>query len=239
MCGRFSLTTPAAQIAELFQVTDVSAVAPRYNIPPSGQVLAVRRLPERAGPELVPLRWGFIPAWAKDPAIGNRLVNARSETAAEKPSFREAFRRRRCLIPADGFYEWKKTGGRKEPYYVRLRDGGLFSFAGLWERWRGDDGDAVETCTILTTDANGIVRPIHDRMPVIMDSADYGRWLDPRVQDPEAVKALLRTYPAERMLAYPVSRAVNDPGRDDRKCTEPEDAATVRASSPGPERLLF
>lgn len=232
------MTASAGRIAEEFQVTDVSALTPRYNIPPSESILAVRQLLQREGRELVPLRWGLVPAWATDSAVGNRLVNARSETAADKPSFREAFRRRRCLIPADGFYEWKKTGGRKEPYYVRLRDGGLLAFAGLWERWRGADGGALETCTILTIDANDLVRRIHERMPVILERADYARWLDPRVQDVKAVQALLRACPAERMLAYPVSRAVNDPDRDDRTCAEPAGAAG-HAAAPAADRLLF
>jgi len=233
------LTTPVEQIAELFRITEASSLTPRYNIPPSQQILAVRNRPGHEGREMVSLRWGLIPSWSRDAAIGDRLANARAETAAEKPSFRQALRQRRCLIPADGFYEWKKSGGRKEPYYVRLRDGGLFAFAGLWERWRGDEADPLETCSILTTDANDLLRPIHDRMPVILDPADYGPWLDPDLHNPEVVQALLRPFPAERMVAYPVSRLVNDPGRDDRRCTEPEREAAGRPSPPGPERWLF
>jgi putative SOS response-associated peptidase YedK len=223
MCGRFTLTTSRHELAELFQATEVElpAALPQYNIPPSAQVLAVRQLDEHEGRQLLPLRWGLIPAWTKDPAIGNRLINARAETAAEKPSFRDAFRRRRCLVLADGFFEWKKQGGKKEPYYLRLRDGGPFAFAGLWDRWRDPQDQRVETCTILTTAANELVRPLHDRMPVILDPVGYARWLDPGLNDPKALQPLLHPFAAEQMIAYPVSRLVNNPRHDDEKCLKP------------------
>jgi putative SOS response-associated peptidase YedK len=241
MCGRFTLTTSVRELADLFQAMEVElpAALPQYNIPPSAQVLAVRQLPGQEGRQLVPLRWGLIPHWATDPAIGNRLINARAETAAGKPSFRDAFRRRRCLVPANGFFEWKKQGGTKEPYYLHLRDGRPFAFAGLWERWLGPSDQPVETCTILTTDANDLVRSIHDRMPVILPSDAYARWLDPQLQDPEMLQPLLRPFPAEQMAAYPVSRLVNNPRHNDAKCLEPVGGQGKTAPPPETQPSLF
>jgi putative SOS response-associated peptidase YedK len=223
MCGRFTLTTSVRDLANLFQVTEVQApaVQPHFNIPPTAQVLAVRRLPDHEGRQLVPLRWGLIPFWAKDPAIGNRLINARVESAAEKPAFRDAFRNRRCLVLADGFFEWKKKGGKKEPYLVRMRDGKSFAFAGLWDRWHDPDNQRVETCTILTTNANELVRPLHDRMPVILEPGGYGPWLDPEMQDQSKLQSLLHSYPAKQMTAFPVNARVNSPRNDDPSCVEP------------------
>ena len=163
------------------------------------------------------LHWGLVPSWADDPKIGNRMINARAETAADKPSFRTAMRRRRCLIVADGFYEWQTIGKRRQPMYIHMRDGRPFAFAGLWESWEGADHSALESCTILTTSANDLVRPIHDRMPVIIAPADYARWLDPAVQQAEPILPLLRPYPAEEMEAYAVSTRVNSPARDDER----------------------
>ena len=174
-----------------------------------------------AGKELVPMRWGFVPAWAPD-AMG-AMINARSETAASKPTFREAFRQRRCLIPADGFYEWKKAGRRKEPHYIELADGRPFAFAGLWERWRD-----VDTCAILTTAANSLLAPLHDRMPVLIDPPNFDRWLDPAAT-PEQLQPLLATYPSEAMRIMPVSTRVNSVANDDAACLE----------SPPVEKLLF
>lgn len=230
------MSASAESLARFFQLTDVSAaLQPRYNIPPSQAVLAVRRQAGRDGRELVPLRWGLIPSWARDPEIGNRLINARAETAADKPSFRDAFRQRRCLVLADGFFEWKKRQGGKEPYLVRLHDGRPFAFAGLWERWRSPENEAVETCTILTTDANELVRPIHDRMPVILEPGAYELWLDPGVREPEKLRQVLGPYPASKMVAYPVSRRVNDPKQDDPRCLE----GLPQQSPSEPQRLLF
>jgi len=240
MCGRFTLTTSVRDLADLFQATEVElpAALPHFNIPPSAQVLAVRQLPGHAGRQLVALQWGLIPAWAKDPSIGNRLINARAESAADKPSFRDAFRRRRCLVPADGFFEWKKQGGKKEPYLVRLRDGKPFAFAGLWERWQELDGKPVETCTILTTGANDLVRPIYERMPVILETGAYAPWLDPALHDREKLLPLLDAYPAAKMTAYRVSGLVNNPRHEDAKCLEPsEDREDT--SAPEPQRSLY
>jgi putative SOS response-associated peptidase YedK len=163
----------------------------------------------------------LVPGWAKDPAVGNRLINARAETAAVKPAFRAALRRRRCLVVADGFYEWQPQGKRKQPYYIRLRQGRPFGFAGLWEVWEGPEHARLESCTLLTTAANDLVRPIHDRMPVIIAPADYQPWLDAAVDDTQQLLPLLRPYPGEEMTAYAVGPLVNNPGNDDPRCIEP------------------
>src|SRR5438067_3297187 len=167
MCGRFTLTAPREALTSLFPLFDIPDVTPSYNVAPTQAVLAVRVPAGRDKPELAALKWGLVPGWADDPAIGNRLINARAETVAEKPAFRAAFRQRRCLVLADGFFEWQKVNGRKQPYYFGLRRGEPFAFAGLWERW--DKGEIpLETCTLLTTEANTLLRPLHDRMPVIL-----------------------------------------------------------------------
>ncbi len=221
MCGRFALFSPEEILAAMFGVEGDRFPPASYNIAPSRDVAAVRIAPEgRAGRELALLRWGLIPSWAKDPAIGYRMINARVETAPEKPAFRSAFRRRRCLVPADGFYEWQKAGARKQPYYVRMADGKPFAFAGLWEQWEGPDG-AVASCTLLTTGANDLVAPIHDRMPVILSPGDFGSWLDPDVRDPAALLPLLKPFPPGAMAAFPVRTLVNNPSADDPRCIEP------------------
>ncbi len=192
-------------------------LAPRYNIAPSQPVPVVRAAD--AGREWVNLRWGLVPSWAKDAKLAQ--INARAETAPDKPMFRSAFRKRRCLIPASGFYEWQATGGkRKQPFCIRLADDKPFAFAGLWERWEGPDGP-VESCCILTTEANDLVRPIHDRMPVILDPRHFDQWLDPKQRDAAALAPLLRPFAVDAMKAYPVSPWVNDPRHDDARCLEP------------------
>ncbi len=221
MCGRFSLGTPAAKLAELFQLDEVPPWTPRYNIAPTQEVLAVVRpqdAPTRS-PRL--LRWGLIPPWADDPRIGNRLINARAETVATKPAFRRAFKERRCLLLVNGFFEWQRQARRKQPFYICIRDGRPFAFAGLWEHWQGSEGTTVQSCTILTTTSNELVGGIHHRMPVILSPTDYDRWLDPGIQDPEALQPLLRPYPADEMTAYPVSTRVNNPANDSPDCVEP------------------
>jgi putative SOS response-associated peptidase YedK len=167
------------------------------------------------------LRWGLVPCWAKDVRIGNQLLNARAETAAEKPAFRSALRRRRCLIPADGFYEWQRRDGAKQPFCFRLRGDHVFAFAGLWEHWQDPAGNPLETCTILTTQANDLVRPIHERMPVILPSLHFAEWLSPDLQDPGRLLALLGPCPAEDMRAYPVSAWVSNPRHEDARCLAP------------------
>lgn len=221
MCGRFTLFDPDASLAEGFGLAEVPSLAPRYNIAPSQSVAAVRIPPGGGARELVMMRWGLIPSWAKDPSIGNRMINARAETVAEKPAFRTAIRRRRCLVPADGFYEWKRTNGRKQPFYIRMRDGKAFGFAGLWDSWDGPGGEAVESCALLTTGPNEIVRPIHDRMPVIVSPRDYDLWLSPEVQDPRLLSKIFLPYPADGMTAYAVRTSVNNPKTDAPELIDP------------------
>jgi len=216
MCGRYSLTTPEESLVALFDAGPIAGYRPRYNVAPSQEVAAVRLVDGRRA--WAWLRWGLIPSWAKDPAIGNRMINARAETVAEKPSFRAAFKARRCLIAASGFYEWRRSNGAKQPYDIGLIDGGPFAFAGLWERWRGADGEAVETCTILTTDAAPAIAHIHPRMPVILDAAHFDVWLETAPESVEMLQALLAPYPGGRLRARPVSRRVNDPRNDDPDC---------------------
>ena len=220
MCGRFTLTTPTANLATLFDLDKVPNLVPRYNIAPTQAVLTVRTTRAGVGRELALMRWGLIPSWAKDPGIGNSLINARSETVTEKPSFRTAFKRRRCLIPADGFFEWQKQEGRKQPFFIGLQDRRPFAFAGLWEHWEGADGSILDSCTILTTAANTLVRPLHDRMPVILDPADYTTWLDSNTHV-DYLLHLLHPYPAEAMITYPVSMVVNNAANDVPACVEP------------------
>ncbi len=180
------------------------------------------------------LKWGFIPAWAQDPAIGNRMINARADTVAEKPAFRDAFRRRRCLMVADGFYEWQKTNGKKQPYFIGMRDESPFAFAGLWECWADPFSGPIESCALITTDANDIVRPIHDRMPVILEPKSYDKWLDPEVGDKAELRELLVPLPAEKMKTYPVSTLVNKVENNSPEC-----AAPVIIATPSPQKELF
>jgi len=221
MCGRFTLFEADKILSKEFGVSGVPPLSPRYNIAPSQPIAAIRTPHTGAGRELALLRWGLIPSWSKDPAIGNRLINARAETVQEKPSFRNAFRRHRCLIPTNGFYEWQRQERGKQPYFVRMRDERLFAFAGLWDRWESPDDGVIETCAILTTAANAVLAPIHDRMPVILPQAEYARWLDPALKDPGSLSPLLVPFPPEEMLAIPVSPRVNAPSTDDEKCIAP------------------
>lgn len=223
MCGRFTLRAPASVIAEQFSLFDLPSLSPRYNIAPTQTVAVVRQVGESggAGRELVNLRWGLIPHWAKDPAIGNRMINARSESVAEKPAYRTALRRRRCLVAADGFYEWQPGGRRKQPYFIHMKDDRPFGFAGLWETWEGPENSYIESCTIITTDANALMAPIHDRMPVIVDPKDYGLWLDTSVQDPAPLLPLLRPFQGDLLVAEPIGTRVNSPANDDAACIAP------------------
>jgi putative SOS response-associated peptidase YedK len=218
VCGRYTLRTPVETLAEEFGITGpLPEVPTRFNVAPTQEVAAVLEEDEKR--KLKMLRWGLIPSWADDPAIGNRMINARSETAAQKPSFRSAFRKRRCLVLADGFYEWQKTASGKQPYYIRMGDGSPFAFAGLWESW-GKYGEEVRSCTILTTEANALVGEIHHRMPVILPAEEYDLWLDPDMGEAEPLLDLLRPYPDDLMEAYPVSRFVNSPSNDSEQCVE-------------------
>ena len=209
MCGRFAQRSDPKRLAKEFKLTEVPNVEARYNIAPTQDILSVRRTED--GREAAMLKWGLVPSWAKDVSIGAKLINARSETVTEKPSFRQAFKKRRCIIPADGFYEWQRTEGRKQPFFFQMRDESPFGFAGLWERWQGVDGQTIESCTILTTEANEVLRPVHDRMPVILHPDDYELWLDEDVRKQGLLKDLMQPYPAEEMMSYPVSMAINSP----------------------------
>ncbi len=209
MCGRFTLSLDTAGLQAAFSGFIFPAqVAPRYNIAPSQPVLAVPNDGTNRADYLV---WGLIPSWSKDPAIGARMINARAETLAEKPSFRGPYRYKRCLVFADGFYEWKKELGTniKTPYYIHLEGKRPFALAGLWDEWLAPDGSRVKSCTLITTAANELMRDLHERMPVLLDPADYAAWLDPQPRPPASLQTLLKPYPPEAMRAYPVSRLVN------------------------------
>ena len=200
---------------------------PRYNIAPTQQVLIARAKEGGEATEVVPVRWGLVPSWAKDPSIGSRMINARGETVATKPAFRSAVKYRRCLIPADGFFEWKKTGSAKQPHWIRFADGRAFAFAGLWERWRPADGQPVDSCTIITTTPNRLVAGIHDRMPVILARGRHREWLGPERLPDGRLETLMVPYPPEKMEARPVSNHVNRPANDDPACIEPLDQGNL------------
>ncbi len=220
MCGRYSLTTAPEAMRRLFDTLGpLPNLAPRYNIAPTQDAPVVRRS-TGGGRELAMLRWGLVPAWSKGPDSRYSMINARAETVAEKPAYRTAFRQRRCLVPASGFFEWQKRGKAKRPYLIGIEGREAFAFAGLWERWEGAEAEAIESFTIIVTEANARVRPIHERMPVILDPADYGPWLEEGVEASTRAHALLAPYPAEAMTAHAVSTRVNSPGNDDPECLE-------------------
>lgn len=220
MCGRFTLTADQDSFENRFSLTrfDLGWV-PSFNIAPTQEVLTVTNDGSENRPEL--MRWGLVPSWAKDPKIGNRMINARSETLAEKPSFRTAFKRRRCLIPADGFYEWKREGKAKKPMLITANPGGLFAFAGLWETWKQPDDSWLLTCAIITTSANEFMKSIHDRMPVILPRESEASWLDSEEQDTAMLSELLLPYDSDRMEAYEVSTLVNSPRNNFPEVIEP------------------
>jgi putative SOS response-associated peptidase YedK len=214
MCGRFTLTTDPNTLQEAFPEFKVpDQMAPHYNVAPTQPVAVV---PNDGKKAIDFFLWGLIPFWAKDPKIGNRMINARSETLAEKPSFKHAYRRRRCLILADGFFEWQKRpgGGAKVPHYIRLESGEPFAFAGLWENWNAPDGSEVKSCTIITTEPNDLVIKVHNRMPVILPTSAYDDWLDPNEREPGSLQDFLKPFPAIEMMAYPISTLVNNPKND-------------------------
>ena len=219
MCGRYALIASAPRLARLLGLMEVPELPPRYNIAPTQTVAAVRASRTKDA-ELVLMRWGLIPAWSKTPGKDYRMINAKAETLAQRPAFRTAYRRRRCLIPADGFYEWKRLADRKQPYYFAMKDAKPFVFAGLWEQWRGPNEQVTDSCTIITTEPNSTVAPVHSRMPAILAQQDYDAWLDPDHQDTDALAALLKPYDASPMAATPVSVHVNNPTNDDARCIE-------------------
>ena len=210
MCGRYALYSPADAIADLFDATaEIDDLAPRYNAAPMQWLPVIRRRP--SGERVIhALRWGLLPSWAKDETIAARLINARAETLSEKPAFRAAYRARRCIVPADGFYEWAKRPDGKQPYFIHAPDGTVLAFAGLWERWiRPADAEVIDSFTILTTEANPRIQPLHDRMPVILAPEVVDVWLD-RATDPARLSELLTPFPEERLAMHPVSRAVGN-----------------------------
>ena len=224
MCGRFTLTASPDQLAALFELPQEPVVVPRYNIAPTQPVAVVRLQPQTAAREWALTYWGLVPSWSKDPSMGARMINARAETVTEKPAFRAAFKRRRCLVPTSGFFEWQKQGKGKQPYYITTPDGSPFAIAGLWEYWEGADGSALESCTLLTTSANGLMQPLHDRMPVIVQPADYAQWLGSgRDETPKALdqlQHLLRPYADDGLVAYPVSTYVSNAHNEGAACIE-------------------
>lgn len=221
MCGRFTLAVEPEELRQAFNLSESppAELIARYNIAPTQAVAVIPNYAER---KLELFKWGLVPSWAKDPKIGNRMINARAETLAEKPAFRAALKKRRCLIVADGFYEWKKEGRAKTPMYLQMKDGQPFAFAGLWEMWKSPETDEwIKTCTIITTDANALVSKIHDRMPAILPPKAYDRWLSPDDQPAEKLLPLLKPFAASQMKASAVSTLVNNPAIDTRECIVP------------------
>jgi putative SOS response-associated peptidase YedK len=222
MCGRFILTSPVESLAKIFGFSERPNLAPRYNIAPT-QLIAAVRTGDEGERHLAVLHWGLVPFWAKEKSIGARMINARAETAAEKPAFRAAFRHRRCLVPANGFYEWQRAAdGGKQPYLIRRPDGEPFAFAGLWESWESkENGEVLESCSILTTDANRTLEPIHHRMPVILNQAGVDAWLAPGSERGKELQALLKPAPDDLLEAFPVSREVNKVANDSPALLDP------------------
>jgi len=221
MCGRFTLTVDPAELEDTFSnYSFPQKFAPRFNIAPSQPVLAI---PNNESFKADFFLWGLIPMWAKDPSIGSRLINARSETLAEKPAFRGSYRHKRCLILADGFYEWQSVAGKrtKVPYYIHMKNRKIFAMAGLWDHWENSAGSSISTCTIITTTPNELMESIHDRMPVILHPKDYSRWISPTPQTPENLQLLLKPYPAHEMSAYKVSTLVNKATNDQPELVVP------------------
>jgi putative SOS response-associated peptidase YedK len=232
MCARITLYSTAETVAGVFHLDTLPDLAPRYNIAPTQSIAAIRADPAGPGRQLVFLRWGLIPSWATDISIGQRLLNARAESITQKPAFRSAFARRRCLIPIDGFYEWQTVAGKKQPLHFRRSDGQPFALAGLWERWQSPEGKAIESCTVLTTTANALLEPIHERMPVIVAPTDYDLWLDASRKGGPALLDLLRPAPVEELIAVPANPRVNSPRNEGPECL-------VVADKPAAARLLW
>ena len=228
MCGRYSLTRPERAVLKRFDLFDIPELPARYNVAPTQLVPVVRRKrdatedPAIADRELVLMRFGLVPSWAPDLTSGAKMINARSETVMDKPAFRESFQRRRCLVPADGFYEWEHQGKRRVPHWFRVKGEDVFAFAGIWDRWYDEKKNRLESFAILTTEPNALVEPLHDRMPLILHPEDWKLWLDPEVSSPDALEPLLVPFPAEAMIEHAVSERVNSPANDDPSCLEPD-----------------
>ena len=229
MCGRYRLSRRKQIVAEHFDSTDEEDWSPRYNIAPTQPVPIIRQHPKEPRRELSLVRWGLIPSWSKDASSAARMINARSETAATLAAFRDAMKSRRCIVPAEGFYEWQRTGKNKQPFCFEVRNGELFAFAGLWERWQDPAGNWVKTFTILTTTANAVTAAVHDRMPVILHPDNYDLWLDPGFTDVAAVSEMLQPFDAAAMRCHAVSARVNSVANDDAECAVPVEIAQEQA----------
>jgi putative SOS response-associated peptidase YedK len=229
MCGRYRLSRRKQIIEEHFDTaSDAEDWAPRFNVAPTQSVPVIRQNPKEPVRELSLMRWGLIPSWAKDSSVAASMINARAETANTKPAFRDALKSRRCLIPADGFYEWVRTGKAKQPYCFEVNDGELFAFAGLWDRWKDPSGQWIKSCSILTTTPNAVTRAVHDRMPVILDPDAFQLWLDPGMKDVAAASELLTPFDARLMRCYPVSTRINHVANDDEECSAPVELAEIQ-----------
>jgi putative SOS response-associated peptidase YedK len=229
MCGRYKLSRRKQIIEEHFDAADwQDDWSPRYNVAPTQPVPVIRQHPKEPVRQVSLIKWGLIPNWSRDASLGSSTINARSETAATKPAFRDPLKFRRCLIPADGFYEWKRNGSSKQPFCFEVGDSELFAFAGLWDGWKNVDGQWVKTCTILTTTPNAVTSAIHDRMPVILDRDSYHLWLDPGMTDVQVVSELLKPFDARLMRCYPVSTRINHVANDDEECSRPVGLAQVQ-----------
>ena len=238
MCGRYKLSRRKQLVEEYFDsVSDEPEWSPRFNIAPTQPVPVIRQHPTQPIRQLSVMRWGLIPSWAKDSSVAASMINARSETAATKPAFRDAMKTRRCLIPADGFYEWKRDGKSKQPYCFEVNGGELFAFAGLWDRWRDPGGQWVQSCSILTTTPNAVTSAVHDRMPVILDPEAYDLWLDPGMKNVAAASDLLQPFDARVMRSYPVSTRINHVANDDEECSVPVELVQAQARLFGGESV--
>jgi putative SOS response-associated peptidase YedK len=230
MCGRYRLSRRKQLVEEYFgSVSGEDGWNPRYNAAPTQPVPIIRQNPKEPRRELSIVRWGLIPSWAKDMSGAAMMINARSETAATKPAFRDPLTNHRCLIPADGFYEWQRNGKVKQPFCFEVNDGELFAFAGLWDRWKGPSGQWLKSCSILTTSPNAVTSAVHDRMPVILDPDNYDLWLDPGMHDMRAVSDMLKPYDARQMRCYPISTRINHAANDDEACSAPFELTETQA----------
>ena len=229
MCGRYRLSRRKQLVEEYFDASGDVDWTPRYNIAPTQPVPVIRQHPKEPSRVFSLMRWGLIPSWAKDMSGAAGMINARSETAATKPAFRDRMKFRRCLVPADAFYEWKRTGATKQPFCFEVNNGELFGFAGLWDRWRDLSGQWIKSCSILTTTPNGVTSLVHDRMPVILQKDDYDLWLDPGMTDVEAISDLLKPFDARSMRSYAVSSRVNQVQNDDEACSKPIDIVEAQS----------